>query len=160
MKQPDSIARKVAISGIFMVSYIALMFFTQSFSFGQYQIRIATSLYAFSSLFPFLILPSGLANALSNTLMGGLGIADIIGGLVVGLLTSSSIVLIRKLNLPRFLIIFPIIFIPGLGVPLYLHILLDLPYWVLATSVIIGQIIPAFIGYLLVITLEKRLSRS
>ena len=111
-------------------------------------------------LFPFLILPSGLANALSNTLMGGLGIADIIGGLVVGLLTSSSIVLIRKLNLPRFLIIFPIIFIPGLGVPLYLHILLDLPYWVLATSVIIGQIIPAFIGYLLVITLEKRLSRS
>lgn len=160
MKQPDSIARKVAISGIFMASYIALMFFTQSFSFGQYQIRIATSLYALSSLFPFLILPSGLANALSNTLMGGLGIADIIGGLVVGLLTSSSIVLIRKLNLPRFLIIFPIIFIPGLGVPLYLHILLDLPYWVLATSVIIGQIIPAFIGYLLVITLEKRLSRS
>ena len=160
MKQPNSIARKVAISGIFMASYIALMFFTRGFSFGQYQIRIATSLYAFSSLFPFLILPSGLANALSNTLMGGLGIADIIGGLVVGLLTSSSIVLIRKLNLPRFLIIFPIVFIPGLGVPLYLHILLDLPYWVLATSVIIGQIIPAFVGYLLVITLEKRLSRS
>lgn len=157
MKQPDSIARKVAISGIFMAIYIALMFFTQSFSFGQYQIRIATSLYAFASLFPFLILPSGLANALSNTLMGGLGIADIVGGLVVGLLTSSSIVLIRKFNLPRFLIIFPIILIPGLGVPLYLHILLDLPYWVLASSVLVGQIIPAIVGYLLVLALEKRL---
>lgn len=157
MKQSDSIARKVAISGIFMASYIALMFLTQSFSFGQYQIRIATSLYAFASLFPFLILPSGLANALSNTLMGGLGVADIIGGLVVGLLTSSSIVLIRKFNLPRFLIIFPIILIPGLGVPLYLHILLDLPYWVLASSVLIGQIVPAIIGYLLVLALEKRL---
>ena len=157
MKQSNSIARKVAISGIFMARYIALMFLTQSFSFGQYQIRIATSLYAFASLFPFLILPSGLANALSNTLMGGLGIADIIGGLVVGLLTSSSIVLIRKFNLPRFLIIFPIILIPGLGVPLYLHILLDLPYWVLASSVLIGQIVPAIVGYLLVLALEKRL---
>lgn len=89
--------QKLTISALFIASYLILMYFTQSFSFMQYQIRIATSLYALSAIFPFLILPSGIANFLSNTLFGGLGIMDMLGGLGVGLLTSLSIVAIKKI---------------------------------------------------------------
>lgn len=149
--------QKLTISALFIASYIILMYFTQSFSFMQYQIRIATSLYALSAIFPFLIVPSGIANFLSNTIFGGLGILDMLGGLFVGLVTSSLIVLIKKSKLPLYFICLPIIFIPGLVVPMYLHVLLNLPYWVLAINILIGQIPPSLLGYFLVATLEKRM---
>jgi len=38
--------KKIAISGIIIAVYIVVMFFTQSFAFGEFQIRVATSLYA------------------------------------------------------------------------------------------------------------------
>jgi hypothetical protein len=50
------------------------MLCTQSFAFGQYQIRISTALYGLSAIFPFLIVPFGLANMFSNLVMGGLGL--------------------------------------------------------------------------------------
>ena len=42
-----------------------------------------------SALFPFLIIPLGIANCLSNTIMGGLGPLDMLGGGCVGILTCS-----------------------------------------------------------------------
>ena len=49
--------QKLTFSAMVMALYIVILYFTQSFSFGAYQIRIATSLYALSYLFPFLVLP-------------------------------------------------------------------------------------------------------
>ena len=54
--------RKLTTSGIVIALYVVILFMTQSFSFGAYQIRIVTSLYALSYLFPFLVIPLGLAN--------------------------------------------------------------------------------------------------
>ena len=81
--------KKITISGLVIAIYIVIMYLTQSFAFGQYQIRIATSLYAMAAVHPFLIVPLGLANFLSNTLMGGLGLPDMIGGLIAGIITAS-----------------------------------------------------------------------
>ena len=47
--------RKLTTSGIVIALYVVILFMTQSFSFGAYQIRIVTSLYALSYLFPFLV---------------------------------------------------------------------------------------------------------
>ena len=58
--------RKLTISALCIALYVVVMMCTQSFAFGQYQIRIATALYALSAIFPFLVLPFGLANFLSN----------------------------------------------------------------------------------------------
>lgn len=69
----QSLTQKVAISGLVMAVYLVIMSLTQGFAFGQYQIRLATSLYALSAIYPFLIVPLGLSNLLANTLMGGLG---------------------------------------------------------------------------------------
>ena len=147
--------QKLTISAIVMALYIVVLACTQSFSFGAYQIRIATSLYALSYLFPFLVLPLGLANFIANMLFGGLGILDMIGGCIVGIVTTAISVLIRKKGWNRWLMILPIILVPGLGVPTYLSVLLNVPYPALAVSLCIGQAIPSVCGVLLVRQLER-----
>ena len=49
--------RKLTISAMVVALYIVLIYLTQGISFGAYQIRIATSLYALAYAFPFLIVP-------------------------------------------------------------------------------------------------------
>ncbi|WP_080146933.1 QueT transporter family protein [Marinilactibacillus piezotolerans] len=149
--------RKLAISALVIALYVVILAATASFSFGAYQIRIATSLYALSYLFPFLVFPLGLANALSNFFFGGLGLIDIAGGFVIGLLVSGLIAFIRVFGLPRWLIALPIIFVIGFGIPSYLSFLLGVPYWALASNLVVGQIIPGIAGVLLVNVLEKPL---
>ena len=142
--------QKLTFSAMVIALYVTVLYFTQSFSFGAYQIRIATALYALSYLFPFLIIPLGLANFIANMLFGGLGLLDMIGGCMVGIVTASLITGIRTLHLNRWLILIPIVLVPGLGVPLWLSYLLKLPYLPLAASLCIGQVIPAVCGVLLV----------
>lgn len=150
-------AFRIAVSGVMMALYIAVVYATQSFSFGAYQIRIATSLYAMGYLFPFLVIPMGLANFLSNTLFGGLGLPDMIGGLLVGLATTFTVAQIRRHSLPVWLCALPILVFPGLCVPIWLSYLLQLPYPALALSLCIGQTVPAVCGVLLIKVLGRRI---
>lgn len=144
---------KLTFSAMIIAAYIIIMFVTQWFAFGAIQIRLATSLYALPAIFPFLIFPLALANALSNTLFGGLGLIDIVGGFGVGLITSYLVYKIASSKLNTWLISLPIIFIPGLIVPLWLAPLLTaideaftITYWALAVSITLGQIIPGILG--------------
>ena len=88
--------KRLTLSALVIALYVVIMFCTQSFAFGQFQIRIATTIYSLSYIFPFLVLPLGIANIISNTIMGGLGVLDMLGGGLVGITTSFLIVLIRK----------------------------------------------------------------
>lgn len=139
-----------------MALYIVVMYLTQNFAFGQYQIRIATSLYALAAIHPFLILPLAAANLLSNALMGGFGLPDMIGGFVAGLLTAGGCFLLSRIH--RSLVALPILLIPTLLVPLWLSALINVPYGLLVVSIGIGQIIPSLVGILLVRRLEKPLA--
>ncbi len=147
--------QKLTISAMVIALYVVVLGATQSFSFGAYQIRIATSLYALSYLFPFLVLPLGFANFLANTLFGGLGLLDMIGGGLVGIATSALIVAVRRLGWPRWLIGLPILLVPGLGVATWLSYLLQVPYWTMALSLCIGQAVPAVVGVVLVHALGR-----
>jgi len=142
--------QKLAISGVVMAAYIVVMYVTQSFAFGQYQIRIATAIYGLAYLFPFLTVPLGLANLLSNMLMGGLGIFDIVGGGLVGILTAGSCALIGKKKLSPLLVFFPITLIPALGVSTWLSGILNVPYFTLALSLLVGQAVAGAVGTILV----------
>ena len=153
--QAKSKYSQLTLSGIYIALYLVIMVCTQSFAFGQYQVRIATALYGLSALFPFLIIPSCIANVLSNTLMGGLGIMDIVGGGLVGLLTTSLIVFGKKQGWGNWIVFLAVTFIPGLGVPMWLSALLNIPYWVLVSSILVGQAISGFASYMLVGALEK-----
>lgn len=147
--------QKLTISALCMALYIVTMLCTQSFAFGQYQIRISTALYGLSAFFPFLIVPFGFANMLSNFFMGGLGPLDMIGGGIVGILTTLVIVLGKRFHRGNWVVMAAITFIPGLGVPLWLSYLLHLPYFVLVLNLLLGQAISGFMGMLLVSALER-----
>jgi len=147
--------RKLTFSALIAASYFAVMFATQGFAFGPYQIRLATAIYAMAYPFPFLVLPLALANSFSN-MLGGFGMLDIVGGLGVGIVTAGLVALVKWCKLPMFLVILPIIFGPGLIVPLWLSPLTGLPYWALVVNICIGQTIPAILGYILIRALAIR----
>ena len=157
VKENMSKVQKLTVSAMVMALYVVVLYFTPSFSFGAYQIRIATALYALAYLFPFLVLPLGFANFIANFLFGGLGLLDWFGGCFVGIIVTAIIVLIRRKGWSRWLMILPIILVPGLGVPSYLSYLLHVPYSVLATSLCIGQSVPAVCGVVLVNVLQRAL---
>ena len=157
VKENMSKVQKLTVSAMVMALYVVVLYFTQSFSFGAYQIRIATALYALAYLFPFLVLPLGFANFIANFLFVGLGLLDWFGGCFVGIIVTAIIVLIRRKGWSRWLMILPIILVPGLGVPSYLSYLLHVPYSVLATSLCIGQSVPAVCGVVLVNVLQRAL---
>ena len=147
--------QKLVFSALCIALYIVVMMCTQSFAFGQYQIRIATAMYGLSALFPFLILPFGLANVVSNTVMGGLGLPDIIGGFIVGVVTTSIIVFAKNRGCGSWVIWAAVTFVPGLGVPVWLSALLNIPYLVLASSLLVGQCICGIASVMLVTALER-----
>ena len=149
--------QKLTVSAMVMALYVVVLYFTQSFSFGAYQIRIATALYALAYLFPFLVLPLAFANLIAKFLFGRLGLLDWFGGCFVGIIVTAIIVLIRRKGWSRWLMILPIILVPGLGVSSYLSYLLHVPYSVLATSLCIGQSVPAVCGVVLVNVLQRAL---
>ncbi|OON89881.1 QueT transporter family protein [Pyramidobacter sp. YE332] len=152
-----TVTRKLTVSALVVALYVVVMTTTRSFAFGQYQVRVATSLYALSGVFPFLVLPLGFANFLSNALMGGLGPLDMVGGILVGLLTSGAVAAFRRSPRAPWIAAAAITLIPGLGVPLWLSYLLHLPYSVLAASLLIGQAVAGVFGGLLLAALKKRL---
>ena len=149
--------RNLTLSALVIAMYLVVMYLTQGFAFGQYQMRIATALYALSALFPFLIVPLGLANLLSNVLMGGLGPLDMLGGAFAGLVTSGLVYRIHARRLNDWLLAVPILLCPGLLVPIWLSQLIGVPYSVLAISITVGQVIPAIVGVLLVKQLRHKI---
>ena len=156
----SSLAQKLTLSSLVIALYVTVMMLTQSFAFGQYQVRIATSLYALSGIFPFLTLPLGFANFLSNTLMGGLGPLDMAGGIAVGILTAGSIAFFKDSPRVCRVAFLSIALIPGLGVPLWLSWLLHIPYVVLMPSVLVGQVSSGAFGALLLSVLKNRFKKQ
>ena len=143
-------ARRLTISAVVLALYVVIMAMTQGFAFGQYQVRLATALYALGALYPFLALPLALANLVSNALLGGLGMLDMLGGFTVGLITTGAVAWIRNRGLSDWFLAVPIVLGPGLLVPIWLSVLLHVPYGVLAVSLVMGQLLPSVLGVLLV----------
>ena len=148
--------KKLALSGIAIAIYIVLMYFTQSFSFGQYQIRLATGLYSLAYQFPFLCVSLGLANMLSNILFSG----DLINGIfgfVAGTLTCVSICLLKKITTSKIILVVPIALIPSLIIPIWLSRTLQVPYFLLVVSLLVGQIISAYTMGMLILSITERM---
>ena len=154
MKQFNN-TQRLTISAISIAMYLALMISTQGFAFGQYQVRVATALYGLSAIFPFTIPAFSIANFVSNTVMGGFGLVDSIGGAIVGLLTTGLIVLAKRQGLGNWVLIPIITFVPGLIVPIWLTYFLPVPYWVLVSSLVVGQFVCGVVSYFLINALEK-----
>jgi uncharacterized membrane protein len=99
-----------------------------------------------------------MANLISNILGGSL--IDVVGGGIVGVITAYLVSMVKKKRLPFFLVFFPILIIPGCGVPIYLSHVINVPYPMLAVSLCIGQIVPALTGAVIVKVLEPVIEKS
>ena len=150
--------KKICISGIVIAMYIVIMFVNQSFASQAVQVRIATVVYSFSYIFPFLVVPIGIANALSNLMMGGLGALDVVGGFIAGVIVSGMVYLVRRYKLSMILIIPIIVLGNGLIVPIWLSYLLGMPYWALVLNVSLGQIPSGIASYFLMKVLKKHMA--
>lgn len=147
--------KKLTVSGMVIALYVVLMFATQNFAFGAFQLRVATALYSLTYIFPFLVLPLGIANSLSNV-MGGMPV-DIIGGFIVGIITAGSCHLIGKKKLPFGLVFLPIAFFPAFIVPLWLSPTINVPYWTLVLNLMVGQIGAGIIAVILIGVLKDKI---
>lgn len=145
---------KLTISGIYIALFLVIMTCTQSFAFGQYQVRIANVLYGLSALYPFLVLPATLAVILSNVL-GGMGLIDMLGGGFVGFVTTALIVIGKRYGFGNWFVGVVITLVPSLIVPVWLSAILQLPYLALVASLLVGQGICGVLSVMLVSSLER-----
>lgn len=147
--------KRLTASGIVIAIYINLMYASQFLSLGQIRIRVADCVYALCYIYPFLVIPMGVANFLCSLLFGGLGLADMVGWMLVGILTSAVICLIKRLRLNVWFISVPVVFVPGLLVPIWWSYLMHMPYAIVAFGICIEQIIPSLLGVILLKRLER-----
>lgn len=146
--------KRLTISAMVIALYVVVMLATENFSFGAYQFRVATALYSLTYFFPFLVLPLGIANGLSNV-MGGMPI-DIIGGFAAGIVTAGLNALIGKKNWHFALTALPIALVPSLLVPIWLSFYTGVPYGVLFVSLVVGQSAAGVVGAIVVGVLRDK----
>ena len=102
-----------------------------------------------------MVVPLCLANAIANSIGGQRNIEDDARN-CASFLATGSIYLIRKIKLSSWFIVLPILLVPSLVVPIWLSALLKLPYVALVINLILGQLVPAILGAVLVHELAKR----
>lgn len=147
---------KITLSSLMIALYVIFMYVTQTISFGQYQVRLATGLYGFVYEFPFLCVPFGIANMLSNILIGG----DIINGIFgffAGLLTTLCICIFKKITNKKVILVLPIAIIPSLIISIWLSLTLQINYLVIFFSLLIGQTISAYSTGIFILYISERL---
>lgn len=147
---------RLTFSGVVIALYVVIMYFTQAIAFGQYQVRVATGLYSLSYSFPFLCIPLGLANMLSNCIFGG----DIINGcfgFFAGVITTKSICLLKKVTKKKSILVLPIAIIPSLLIPIWLSYTLNVSYYILFFSLLVGQTITAYTCGVIVMKIGEQL---
>ena len=138
--------KELTLGAIIIAMYIALTGMFASLSFGAIQIRISNILYGLANPFPFLVLPLTLSVMLSNLVFGGLGLVDIICGGITAFLVTLIISKCKK----TWMIILVIIIGVPLGIATYLSKLIYVPFLMLFLQIMLGQIIPAVLSYIIV----------
>lgn len=137
-------SKKIVILTIFASLYAVLVVFLSPISFGVTQVRLADALLPLSIIFGF---PSaigfGLGALVSNSISGGLGLVDIIGGTIANFLACSVAYYVgRKRGIfNRFFGTIIETLIISLIVGGYLSILFNTPIEISIFGVLIGSII-------------------
>ena len=144
--------RQIAKIAVIAALYAVITIILAPISYGAIQVRVSEAL----TLLPFFMgspVAVGLwIGCMIANYIGGYGLIDIVFGagitLIAGLLTARS----RKLYIAA---IYPVV-LNAFGVAFILYYTLELPYWLTALQVGIGQFIAVFIlGIILMKILKK-----
>lgn len=135
--------------------YAALTIALEAISFAPMQVRVSEAL-ACLPFFSAPAVPGLFLGCLIANVAGGLGWYDIAFG---SLATLSAAALTRWLGTVRahpLVALAPPVLVNALVVPTYLHLLFNLPYWLTAGQVFVGQVIACYgLGYPLLLLLRR-----
>ncbi len=125
---------QLARAAIIAAAYVAVSYLLLPISYGLVQFRAAEALTLLPMVYPEAIW-GVFAGCLIANILGGLGPWDIFGGSLVTLLAAS---LTWKYRHTMIAYLSPII-LNGVFVGAYLSVLLQVPYWLVALSVGVGE---------------------
>lgn len=121
--------------------YVVLVVVFAPISFMAVQVRIASCLSVLGPWFyPETVVGLALANMVANT-VGGLGIADIVGGFFIRLLAGTGVRLVKRYTGNVWLAPVPNVLVTSLIVASYVAPLVGMPYWLCACYVGAGEAI-------------------
>ncbi|HBT19817.1 MAG TPA: QueT transporter family protein [Peptococcaceae bacterium] len=143
--------RSIVRAGIIASIYVVLCIVLQPISYGVIQLRIAEALTVLPILYKEAVWAIFVGVLLAN-IYGGLGIADI----VVGSLTSLAAAYLTYILRNSWAAYLPPIVLNAFIISIYLHALLNFPYWATVLSIGISQTIVVFgLGYPLIRYLRR-----
>jgi uncharacterized membrane protein len=132
--------------------YVLMTVIPYLFSYGLFQVRVAEALMVLPYFTPAAI-PGLFVGCLIANLVGPYGILDVVFG---SLATLISAVLVARIKV-KALVPLPPVLINALIVGLVLHYVLQLPLYLTAGMVGLGQLVACYgLGYPLLLVLEKR----
>jgi uncharacterized membrane protein len=128
--------RFIARSGLLAALYAALTLAPglNSIAYGQVQFRVSEGLLPLATVDPAAVVGLTLGTAIANT-ASPMGLTDVVFG---SLLTLVSTLLMYRLG-PRLLALAVPVVVNGLGVPVELALILQLPYWYSVLAVTAGE---------------------
>lgn len=152
MKEFKISARFIARAAIIAAVYTGLTMTLQSISFGPIQFRLAEAL----TVLPFIdaaAVPGVALGCMFANLSSPFGLVDILGGSLITLV--SAYLTYKAPN--RYVALLPPIILNALGVPIYLAPAANMPYWLVALQVGLGQLVVIGLLGLPVLSLYQRI---
>lgn len=148
--------QNIAIIAIMAALYAALTIVLGQLSYGPLNLRVADTLLPFPYIlgWPMAIALSG--GCVVANFFGGLGPIDIVFGSLFNLI-AAGLVANRK-TCPHWILawVYPT-FIIGLGVPIYLSGLLFMPYWILASEMLLSTGVWSALGIVVMQAVQRAL---
>jgi len=145
------LTRTALVGGVYAATTIILA----PISYGPLQVRVAEALTAL----PFVSAPAvpGLfLGCLIANIWGGLGWQDIVFGSLATLIAAVMTRWLGRVGAHPLLALTPPVLVNALVVPAYLHLLFNLPYWLTAGQILIGQAVACYgLGYPLLLLLRR-----
>lgn len=149
--------RRITLIAFIAALYAGLTLALQPISYGPVQVRVSEAL-TILPIFYVEAIPGLFLGCLVANIFGGFGIYDIVFGSLLTLLAALSTRALRK---KPYLAFIPPILFNGFGVPAYLTFLTNVPYWILAAQIIIGETIAvAGIGSFVYLALNRFVHRE
>lgn len=150
------VTKRLVRGGLIAALYVVVTYALAPVSFGPLQFRASEALTVLPILYPEAI-PALFVGVLLSNILGGLGLADIIGGSLTTLLAAYVTYRYRQSVIAY---LSPILFNAFL-ISLYLHMLFDLPYLLTVLSIGASEaVVVLILGYPLIRLLKKHLSND
>ncbi|MCK4259338.1 MAG: QueT transporter family protein [Halanaerobiales bacterium] len=144
--------KQLVRGGIIAAIYVVLTMLLAPISFQAIQLRVSEALTVLPILFPEAV-PALFVGVLISNILGGLGLADIIGGSLTTLIAAYLTYRYRKSIIAY---LSPVV-LNAFLISIYLHIIFGLPYWLNVIAIGVSEALVVFlIGYPLIQYLKRK----